>query len=190
MTDKLSKEQLVAIVLAIDKTIEEGPWSASAFLNLIGKKLKNIRDNIADHIDSHDSKGPGSSHVINLNAERFATMKKICISLYAFDGSNLQSWERILEHLPVQTISRSIYENEEDANAIIRTKSNRINEAYAIAYIDPLNVLKLPPEKTQVDKLGKPLLSIKDKAILQENIEGLVHETGIYRYVGGKLIKK
>jgi intracellular multiplication protein IcmQ len=190
MTDKLSKEQLVAIVLAIDKTIDEGPWSASAFLSLIGKKLKSIRDNIADHVDAHQDSASGYDKADSRNSERFSTLKKVCISLYAFDGSNLQSWERILEHLPVQTTSRPIYENEEDVNTIIRTKANRLNEAYAVVYIDPLNILKLPPERTQVDKLGKPLLSLKDKAITQENIELLVHETGQYRYVGGKLIKK
>jgi intracellular multiplication protein IcmQ len=110
--------------------------------------------------------------------------------LYAFDGSSLQSWERILQHLPNQVVSRPVYENEEDVIASIRSKSNRINEAYASIYVDPQYILPQPAEKIPVDKLGKPLLALKDKAINLDNVDVFVHQSGTYRFASGRLIKK
>jgi intracellular multiplication protein IcmQ len=110
--------------------------------------------------------------------------------LYASDGSNIQSWESILQHLPSQIISRPVYENEEDVVASIRSKSHRMNEAYVAIYVDPQNILEQPLEKISFDKLGKSLLLLKDKAINLDNVDVFVHQTGTYRFVKGRLIKK
>ncbi len=189
MNDKETKEQLHGILLALDKALERGPWSASTFLTLIGKKLKLIRDNLVDNLQEAENESLGGVK-ISQSTEKFSSMKRIYIALYAFDGSNLQSWERIIDHLPDQVISRPVYANEEDVIANIRSKSNRINEAYAAIYVDPLYILQLPKERVLVDKLGNPLLSLKDKAINLNNFDELVHQSGNYRYVGGRLIKK
>lgn len=191
MNDEETKDKLFGILLALDKALEQGPWSASTFLTLIGKKLKNIRDNLVDKLENVEDESRGESRVVaKQNADRFVSMKKIYVALYAFDGSNLQSWERIIDHLPDQVTSRPVYANEEDMIATIRTKSNRINEAYAEIYVDPQYILQLPQERISVDKLGKPLLALKDKAINLHNFDVLVHQSGVYRYVGGRLIKK
>ena len=103
---------------------------------------------------------------------------------------NLQAWERIITNLPKQMLSRPIYALEEDVNNFIKTKENKNNEAYVSFYINPLDILTLATEKMHLDKLGKPLLTLKDNALILENIERFVHVTGEYQFVKGRLIKK
>ncbi len=188
MDEKLSKEQLLAIVAALDEAIEQGPWSASNFLSLIGKKLQMLRTDVLNALDIAHEAETGAIQA-KKNENRFAVMQKIYIALYAFDGTNLQNWERILEHVADQMVSRPIYAKEEDAIENLHSKVNRLNDAYAEIYIDPLKILNLPPEKTSVDKLGKPLLALMDNAILRENIVAFVHQTGRYLYEGRRLFK-
>ena len=192
MTEKLTKEQMIGILQALDEALENAPWGASTFLSLIGKKLQNIRDDVFENLENNTSESSQGYSKQNqqTSAERYANMKKIFVALYAFDGSNLASWERILQHLPEQVISRAVYENEEDVVACIRSKSNRVNEAYVTIYIDPQSILTQQPEKIPVDKLGKPLLVLKDKAINLEHVDVFVHQSGLYRFVSGRLIKK
>ncbi len=115
--------------------------------------------------------------------------QEIYISLYSSDGTNLQSWERILANLPRQTISRPIYGKEDEIKAILRTKENKNNEAYVAVYINHNDILPISPDKTATDKLGKKLLTLKDKTIQIENITRFVHITGMYRFTHGKLTK-
>lgn len=191
MNDKLTKNQLAAILVAMDKAITEGPWTASRFLTLIGQKLQNIRSQFEQQLDNVDDENHGRTAALaQQRTDKRASMKKIFVALYAFDGSNLESWERIIAHLPNQIISRPVYSHEEDVIANIRSKSNTLNEAYVAIYVDPNFILPQIAEKIAMDKLGKPLMALKDKAIQLDNIDVFVHQTLVYRYVSGRLIKK
>ena len=86
-------------------------------------------------------------------------------------------------------ISRPIYADEEDVKAVLKTKENKQNEAYVAIYINQSDILPLPPDKASVDKLGKVLLSLKDKTLNLDNISRFVHLSGVYRYANGRLIK-
>lgn len=192
MTEKLTKDQKVGIVQALDEALDKAPWAASTFLSIIGKKLRLLRDEVAESIEDNvdEAKNRSSQSSRKLEAGRSGQMKMLYVSVYAFDGSNIQSWERILQHLPNQVISRPVYENEEDVIASIRSKNNRMNEAYVAIYVDPQYILAQPPEKISIDRLGKPLLLLKDKAINLDNVDVFVHQTGTYRFVSGRLVKK
>jgi intracellular multiplication protein IcmQ len=191
MSTKLSKDQLAAMLIAFDNALADGPWTDTKFLSLIGQKLHRLRDEVFTELEhADDTPQSRASRAGQQEPSRFAAMKKVYIALYAFDGSNLESWARIVSHLPNQVTSRPVYEKEEDAIANISNKSNRINEAYAIVYVDPRSILTQPPERVPKDKLGKPLLVLKDNAVQLDNFEVLMHESGIYRYVSGRLISK
>ena len=191
MTEKLTKEQMDGVLTALDDALAQGPWAASTFLSHIGKKLQQIRDEFEQkqQDDSFYENTTESAVLANHRADRYARMKKIFIALYAVDGTNINSWERVVANLPGQIISRPVYENEEDVIAILRNKSNSINEAYASIYVDPNYILEQLGEKITVDKLGKPLLALKDKAIHLDNLDKFIHESGTYKYVKGQLVK-
>ena len=110
MTQNMTEEQTQAILKALDDAIETGPWEESNFLRVIGKNLKEIRGNFADHI-ANEEKTSLSSTRARIAQNQESGQKKVYVSLYSFEGNNLQSWERILANLPLQMISRPIYEN-------------------------------------------------------------------------------
>jgi intracellular multiplication protein IcmQ len=189
MKDELSEKQTDAILKALDDALKEGPWDDSNFLRVIGKNLREIRDGFANQLNSKEQeKAKLASNLANRVALR-SGQKEIFIALYSFDGSNLQSWERIIINLPKQTVSRPIYENEEDIRAIIKTKENKNNEGFVSIYVNQSDILPMTPDKTPVDKLGKPLLTLKDKVLSLDNINYFAHVTGTYQLAQGRLIK-
>lgn len=189
MKDELSEQQTDEILKALDEAIANGPWDESNFLRVIGKNLREIRDEFFNqlHAPGHE-KLKVASHLANRIALR-SGQQEIFIALYSSNGTNLQSWERILMNLPKQMISRPVYNNEDDLKAMIRTKENKNNEAYVSMYISKGDILTLSADRTPMDKLGKPLLSLKDKSLSLDNINHFVHASGTYLYTQGRLVK-
>jgi intracellular multiplication protein IcmQ len=191
MNDKLTDEQSAAILDALNKAIDEGPWDQSNFLKAVGKNLITIRDNFIAELEAN----PDAAAAAKAKAGLAQTMalrdnqQEIYISLYCFDGSNLQSWERIVANLPKQTVSRPIYANEDDVKEAKKIKENKLNEAYVAIYINKGDILPVHPDKIQNDKLGKPLLCLKDKSLQLDNLSRFVHESGSYEYTKGRLVK-
>lgn len=189
MKDQLSDEQSEAILKALNDAIETGPWDQSSFLKVIGKNLNEIRDGFLSQLGARSkSQLKAESHLANRIALR-SGQQEVFVSLYSSDGNNIQSWERIVANLPRQMISRPIYADEEDIKAILKMKENKINEAYVAIYINQNDILPLSPDKASFDKLGKPLLSLKDKTLNLDNISRFIHHSGVYRYDRGRLIK-
>lgn len=189
MKDELSQQQTDAILKALDEAIETGPWEESNFLKVIGKNLREIREGFSNQINvSGREKSKITSHLANRIALR-SGQQEIFVALYSSDGGNIQSWERILMNLPRQMISRPIYADEEDVKALIRTKENKLNEAYVSMYVSQSDILALSADKTPIDKLGKPLLTLKDKSLILDNINRFVHRAITYQYSQGRLIK-
>lgn len=192
MNDNLTKEQINGILAALDDALAQGPWSASTFLTIIGKKLQQIRDEFEQKQQEGEQFETTTQTVTwaGNSSQNASEMKKIYISLYTYDGSNIHTWEHIIANLPDHILSRPIYENEDDVIAILRNKGNSVNEAYVSFYIDPKSILEPLSEKVAVDKLGKPLLSLKAKALNLVNVDIFVHQSGTYKLIGGRLVKQ
>jgi len=189
MKDDLTDEQNETILKALNEAIDSGPWDKSSFLRVIGKNLTQIRDDFISLLGAKSqSQLKAESHLANRIALR-SGQQEIYVSLYSADGSNIQSWEKIVANLPRQMISRPIYADEEDIKAILKAKENKMNEAYVAIYINQTDILPLSPDKASFDKLGKALLSLKDKTISLDNISRFVHHTGVYQFERGQLIK-
>jgi intracellular multiplication protein IcmQ len=189
MNDELTKQQIDAILKALDDAIQQGPWGASSFLRVIGKSLLEIREGIAKRVDaSAQQQSNRLSSLANQMALRSA-QRKVYILLYSFEGSNIKTWERIVANLPRQMISRPVYSQEDDAIAVIKTKENKNNEAYIVIYINENDILPMPTDKLPHDKLGKQLLTLKDKSLKLDNIDCFVHQSGVYHYTQGRLVK-
>lgn len=189
MKDQLTDEQNAEIIKALNKAIEEGPWDKSNFLKVIGKNLIGIRDNFLTHLGaSSQAQLKAESHLANQMALR-SNQQEIYISLYASDGINIQNWERIVANLPRQMISRPIYASEEDIKDVLKCKENKLNEAYVAIYVNKNDIITLAADKVPTDRLGKKLLTLKDRILDLENVSRFVHTTGVYHYSKGRLIK-
>jgi intracellular multiplication protein IcmQ len=190
MKNELTKQQSDAILEALDKAIETGPWTESNFLRVIGKNLQEIRDNFATQINAKQNLAKSARETASANQTiQRASQQEVFIALYSFEGNNLQSWERILANLPRQIISRPIYAEEEGVKNLIKSKENKINEAYVAVYIDQTDILKVHEDKIAFDKFGKPLMNLKDRTLNVENITRFVHMSGTYSFIKGRLVK-
>lgn len=193
MKDELTEEQVKAILDALDETIASGPWEESVFLRVIGKNLREIRNNFAKELDM---KAEVKNQLEQSLSGRFikstlsADQREVFISLYSSEGSNIQAWERILGNLPKQVTSRPIYSNEFDIQDVIKSKENKVNEAYVVFYVNKNDILTLQPDKISMDKRGKQLMSLKDRALKIENIIRFVHMSIEYNYHKGRLVKQ
>lgn len=186
MADKLTEEQVSKALSILDEALSNGPWEETPFLAMIGKKLSALREEFL-HGENNDGMSWAAQKLTN-SIEQRANMTKVYVALYASNGGNLQSWERVITTLSSHLISRAIYANEEDIKAFIRSKPNPVNDGYVAIYIDPQDILTQPPEKIIKDKLGKPLLSLKNKAFSLDNLDVFVHQTGIFRWKNNRLI--
>ncbi|MFC3908489.1 Dot/Icm secretion system protein IcmQ [Legionella dresdenensis] len=186
MKDELTPQQAQAVLDAFDEALAAGPWEQSNFLRIIGKNLREIRDNFASQLEAHDNIEQAKQ------AKRFANLEaqqEVFISVYSSEGNNIPAWERIIANLQRFLITRPIYANEEHIKSLIRSKDNKLNEAYLAVYVNKDDILVVPQEKIAVDKFGKPLMTLKDKSLNLENITRFVHYSGTYKYEKGRLIK-
>ncbi|MGC1181615.1 Dot/Icm secretion system protein IcmQ [Legionella sp.] len=190
MKEILSDEQNEAILQALDEAIKNGPWDKSNFLRAIGKNLNDIRENFVEQLGSRTKEQIKEDIYLANRLALRSGQQEVFVSLYSSDGTNIQSWERIVSNLPRQMISRPIYADVEHVKALIKIKENKQNEAYIGIYINQKDIISLPPDKILMDKLGNPLLTLKDKTLDLENISSFVHATGVYQFYRGRLIKE
>lgn len=181
------------LLQAIDDTIETGPWDKSVFLGAIGKKLKEIRFNFKNRLRfldpgfeeteepvvTADTSTPIASIAPLLPSEGYM---EAFVSLYSADGTNIQKWEKILLALDKQIVTRPVYSTEREVKTLIRSKPNRKNDAYATFFLDKLDIIPPRDGKAPLDRLGNPLLILKDTALKLTNITCFCHESGIYSF--------
>lgn len=183
---KTAKEFLVAL----DQAIANGSWDETNFVLIIGKKLKEMRDDLAEKIKKVDeSTDISSDDFFAKNVAMRDSLKEVFISLYSLEGVKLQSWEHIVANLRRQIVSRPVYDSEDEVINLIKTKEKKINEAYISIFVRKEDVLEIKADKIPVDKLGQKLLTLKDNAVSLENINFFKHLSGKYRYIRGRLLK-
>ncbi len=189
MKDQLSDEQNEALVKALNEAIDSGAWDKSNFLKAIGNNLNELRDDFLAQLGTpSQAQLKAESRIANQTALR-SGLQEIFVSLYSSDGGSIQSWEKILTNLPRQMISRPIYADEEDIKAIIKTKEHKQNEAYVAIFINKEDILQLSTDKIALDKLGKTLLSLKDRTLNLENVSRFVHQNIVYKFDRNRLVK-
>ncbi len=174
---------------ALDKAIASGSWNETNFVLIVGKKLKEMRDNLAEDIKKAEDNSGFSPDELAKNLAMQSSLREVFISLYSLEGAKLTSWEQILVNLRRQMVSRPVYAKEEEVISFIKTKEKKINEAYVSIFVKEEDILQVRPDKIQVDKLGQQLLVLKDNAVSLDCINYFVHLTGKYKYSRGRLLK-
>ena len=187
MKDILTEKQVLTILQSMDDALAKGPWEESNFLRAIGKNLQGIRDALASEIDQNYTNVTIDMQKKKQHLQPKETQKEVFIALYSSEGSQIHAWERIIANLQRQIISRPIYEDEDGVSAFIKSKENKLNEAYVAIYVDSNDILKLSADKVAIDKFGHALMTLKDRAVNLENINRFVHTSGTYQLVRGHL---
>ncbi|MDF1684129.1 MAG: Dot/Icm secretion system protein IcmQ [Legionellaceae bacterium] len=187
--NKLSEKQVNAVLTSLRELLERGPWSNSAFLRVLGKKLQKGHDDFAERAGRAEQANLHKATEHQKTQEPSETQQEVFIALYASDGGNLESWEKILINLPKQAISRPVYAEKDAIQRVFKQRRNHLNEAYVVMYVARDAILPTPIDKTPKDRFGTELLTLKNKALRLENMIRFVHATGVYMYKKGRLIK-
>jgi intracellular multiplication protein IcmQ len=187
--NKLSEQQIKAILDAFHEALDHGPWASSALLRVLGKKLQGLSDKFEDEVGLEQNALTQEESEHHTQKKPQDMQQEVFVGLYSSDGTSLRSWEHILVNLPRQMISRPVYTHEEDIKQAIRARDNPMNEGYVAIYINKANILTMPEDRTPKDRLGTSLLTLKDKSLLLDHIIRFVHMTGVYSYTRGRLVK-
>ncbi len=177
------------LIELLDKIIEKGYWEDTLFLQAAGKKLREFRErlknNLAVSAESAEEKGT----LIHRYAQKKISTKTqlVFILVYSADGSNLRQWESVISSLAAHSMTRPIYKNEEDVQAVIRSKSNKENDAYIAFTITENDISPFFNNKVPVDRHGNELIVLKEGVIHPDNIEYFIHVSGRYIFQNGKL---
>ena len=187
------RKEAKKLLKSFDETIEKGPWDKSAFLRAIGKKLEDIRLNFKTRLklDAEENATMSSSEPIEKKTPPLQEgRQEVFVLLYNAEGGNLKKWEKILQLLDKQIVTRPVYGQESEIRTLIRSKMNKQNEAYASVFINMSALLPLSPGHVLKDRLGHSLLLLKDGAFHLENITHLFHQSGVYMFTNGHLVRE
>lgn len=177
------------LIRALDQMIADGNWEGGLFFQAAGKKLRALSAELKAELQLAEEEQPSATDIVDYVKQKSGLLE-IYISVYCIEGRNIKKWEIVLANLPRQVVSRPVYKREKDIKETIHTKENPINDAYVVAYVTEMDILKPSfRDKALVDRFGHELLRLKDNALKPENITKLIHLTGEYVYRKGMLTK-
>ena len=186
--DDLSKQKIALVLKTLDQAIHDDIWRKSNFLQVIGRKLSEIRSDFIREVDESLEQQSKLATTLSNRLALKTNQVEVFVSLYTFEGTKLSAWERILINLPRQMISRPIYSSEDDVKANIRSKENKINEAFVSIHVNPSDILPMAADKIPRDKSGKTLMVLKDNSLSLNNVNYFWHEGRRYQWVKGQLV--
>lgn len=188
----MGNENSKKIVASLDKAIANGPWDKSLFLQAIGKKLQDLRQDFATKLELTGGNNNAADATDHLSTQHAAheRQREVFISLYNADGNNLSKWKRLLLNLGQHIVNRPIYSDKSAIQTLIRSKENKHNEAYAVAKVYETDITPDMDQQVTRDRLGQELTAVADGIIKAEHITCFVHVSGYYRFVNNTLIRE
>lgn len=189
-TEKLYQEQLNKYYYIFTQILANENWQSTPLLKLYHGKLSQLVEEFAtsanilgNNLQVEENK-PEEDRAAFFKSKN---MQLVYIYLYTSDGKSLEAWARLVHNLPRNYISRAIYEDEYDAQSAALITPVLFNAGYAAVWVDK-NLINAPNEGEELkDKLGKPLLSLKDKAVNLQNLEYFWNNFMIYNWNNGAL---
>ena len=175
-----NREKLESWLREIESVLNEYDWQETFILRTCEKKLNEVVTSIKHEMSEMDE---AQSALTERMHQQWNDHVPVYITLYNNAGSELSQWENVVNGIRETSAGRPIYEHEADARAFVDRKDNKQNEGYIKLYILPQNIVEMPPAKKPYDLKGAPLLVLRPRAILSENISKFVHANQvIYRY--------
>lgn len=113
----------------------------------------------------------------------------VYISLYQSNGDDLKQWQQLLLSLVNTSVGRPIYLKESHVRKFVTTRTNLINEAYAIIAVPKTAILTLSDDQKMTDSFGHERLALRTNAIQLSNIVRFIHANRYhYTWEDGRLV--
>lgn len=202
---KLSDEEILAanqlLLERLQDVLGGYDWDDTLFLKVNKKRIEDICLSTKELVDSlARNSAPGlfpteaDSMVSSEYSEKDAVDQgyvRIFVSLFVNEGSEIGHWEGAVCGLQSYTFGRPVYERRKNCEELIRSKSNTMNEGYAIIDVSPDMLIKRPESRRLRDRFDNELVTLRQGAIVMRNIRGFVHGDGrgFYKFYARKLVK-
>ena len=157
-----------------EQMLADERWQQSNFLKIIHARLQKLSDELAESAHIAMTNKENNQVDDNQDHERVLkeqTMQLVYIHLYTSDGKELEAWERSISHIHRQFVSRSIYSNESHAQSAAQASPIFINAGYVAVWVEKSFIFPAEDGRKLKDKLGNPVILLKDRAIYLQNIE-------------------
>lgn len=143
----------------------------------IGDKFRFIRDRLAA-LEQQIEEALRDIKVETDETKSLVAENEQLIYIYLFNahGIDVSSWLRML-HPSVyydHSVNRPIYGAKEHVEAVIRSKTNRIQHGYLTMVVKKDHIIK-QGEQAKKDNLGHPLLKIKEGALQADRLVSFTH---------------
>lgn len=189
---KKAAEELAELMRSLDNLVEQSPWENSQFLRSVGKKIRDMRDELQYKIESKISEHKQTNEKNDV-AHRIAKrtgMIEVYVSLYCSEGGKLRKWESVLAMLKTTLNSRPIYRYEKDVKSMIRAKARPENEAYCKLFISEAHLATHYTGAALTDKHGHEIIILKQSVFDPEDITSFIHNAQEYKYRQGRLLRE
>ncbi|MDX2345579.1 MAG: Dot/Icm secretion system protein IcmQ, partial [Legionella sp.] len=120
--NKLSDEQIKAVLDAFKEALDHGPWASSALLRVLGKQLQEMYEAFEDEVGLEKKVLAKKKSEHHSQKKPKETQQEVFVALYSSDGADIKSWEKIVANLPKQMVSRPIYADEEEIKKAIQAR--------------------------------------------------------------------
>ncbi len=168
-------------------------WEDSPFMKVLHAKLCKVIGDFDDLIGiSHLTQ---NEQVVDKGLERAALfqsqdMQLVYIYLYTSEGKAVDAWERVISNIAKQYISRPIYISEEDVQGAAQFSPILLNAGYVAVWVKKSAII-VEDEAHQIkDKLGKRLITLKDRSVDLKNMEFFWNNYMLYEWKDGALVFK
>lgn len=172
------------VIETLDTVLRAEDWQDSFFLRSTLKPLQQLRERVGNLQEKlvEEAKEKERGTVLK------DTQIPVFLSLYQAQGDQLAQWEILLRSLSRHVQGRAVYADRELVEQLIRSRPSSVPEAYAVIAVEKTDIVsEAQPRK---DRIGLPVLTLKEGAIHSENIIEFVHMGKHYQWQPKELALK
>lgn len=183
-------EQLKQEILsAFDKALTHDCWNKGLLFQTTAKNLRELREYVNKELAVLDeTEKEIDSHHVKVQGLLDKGYVPVFISLHQAEGAKMDSWVAAIKTLVHHNITRPVYRDEQQMQAMIRHRMHPKREGYVVAYVKKGDILPPYAGKVTHDKLGYELLTLRDGCIAIEHIIEFIHDNKRYVFRDGKLV--
>ncbi len=178
------------LIKALDKAIKSGPWQEGVFLQAIGKKLHDMRERFANELAIDEQAFEAKALATAASQIIPSGFIEVYVALYIAEGMNINKWAAAIDALGRHTVSRPVYQSEQDIRSAIHAKAFKQNDAYVTVWVAQSDIMPPLDNNAPLDRYGHTLLVLREGAIKSQNIKYFFHITGEYKLENGALVKQ
>lgn len=153
----------------------------------ISNRFKALLAYVEGHVDES---GDALANIAQSNANLAEGQQYVYVYLFNAQGRILSRWVPMFSprNFSEYSVNRPIYQEEDQVQAYIRSRSNDDAHAYLVMKVNKSDVVSSPEQAHYHDAIGQPLLKLKEKSLMAENLVVFVYKGDRYRVSNGQLI--